>query len=441
MTSSSLYRFCSSIKDDLKRQRFEEVLTLTFIALVPLKLTPAYIALIPALTSRIFSRRLFPLSDRVSKTFYPLIFFFVSAALCSLFGIDATKSLGGILGFVGAALVIPLIAQMDQRKVYRALFLGVAIVGVDSMRTQLFPLGPRIFLGEVTESGQLALVTVLVVGAMMGLAFKLRRQGKTLTNLGAPVGVGAVLLASFLTIGFTHIIPPALGFLVVLVELSLVVFYATWQRRTEREYVLCCSLLLPLVAANLVFNLKRGPFVGVCVALGILFFFQARKLLLPFVTTSIIAAVTLEPLRARFAHSLDHFFISGGRSVMWRIGGELISRYPLGIGFKNSGFLRSFSSEIPPELRHFHNNALNIVVESGWISLCLFFYWVISLLKLAFTTTVRKRHYTPLLQAAGCAIISWQIAGLVEYNVGDKEVMLLVFLVAGLIGGADREAA
>lgn len=32
-----------------------------------------------------------------------------------------------------------------------------------------------------------------------------------------------------------------------------------------------------------------------------------------------------------------------------------------------------------------------------------------------------------------CAIISWQIAGIVEYNAGDSEVMLVVYTLVGLL--------
>jgi len=414
---------------------WERRLTLAFVALVPLKLTPAYIALIPALVLRLASGRLFPLSHYEKRAFLPLLFFFIAASLASLFGLAPVKSLLGILGFVGASLVIPLVAKEDPKKVCTALFLGSFIAGLDSLRTQLFPTASRLFLGEVTESGQLALVAVVVVGAGLSLASKLRRESASILHLLSPLALGGIMLSAIIGLGFTHALPPLLSFGLVVAATIAIGFSATWKRSADGAYLFCCSVLLPLVMSNLVFNLKRGPFVGVFIALALLFFLHARRILLPFVAISIFSIIFLEPLRVRFAYSLDHFFISGGRSVMWRIGGELISRYPLGIGFKNSAFLRTFSSEIPPELRHFHNNALNIVVESGWISACLFFAWVLQLLKSAFTMQLNKPHLTPLLRAAGCALVSWQVAGLVEYNVGDKEVMLLVFTVVGLIAG------
>ena len=39
----------------------------------------------------------------------------------------------------------------------------------------------------------------------------------------------------------------------------------------------------------------------------------------------------------------------------------------------------------------------------------------------------------------GCAIISWQTAGLVEYNFGDSEVMIIVWMLLGILLGDIRK--
>jgi hypothetical protein len=36
-----------------------------------------------------------------------------------------------------------------------------------------------------------------------------------------------------------------------------------------------------------------------------------------------------------------------------------------------------------------------------------------------------------LAVGTGCAIVSWQAAGLVEYNIGDSEVLILVWMLVG----------
>jgi O-antigen ligase len=145
------------------------------------------------------------------------------------------------------------------------------------------------------------------------------------------------------------------------------------------------------------------------------------------VVGAVTASVFITPVRERIFHSYDHFTISGGRSTIWRIGAELASEYPLGIGYHNSGILRQFAPEIPPELKHFHNNILNITAESGWLAGLIFLWFILSTCRFCL-----RQKTSPILVAFGCAVLSWQVAGLVEYNFGDSEITLLIWIALGL---------
>jgi O-antigen ligase len=182
-----------------------------------------------------------------------------------------------------------------------------------------------------------------------------------------------------------------------------------------------------MICALLV-NLKRGPWLGVLVGCVCFACFYSRKLIAPLAAAAICAAVVVTPIRERILDSYEHFTISGGRSTIWRIGAELVSEYPLGIGYHNSGILREFSPEIPPELKHFHNNLLNIAAETGWLGVFVFIWLIAAIVKTCFSNRNK-----PLYVALGCAVISWQCAGLVEYNFGDSEVTILAWMLLGLI--------
>jgi O-antigen ligase len=165
--------------------------------------------------------------------------------------------------------------------------------------------------------------------------------------------------------------------------------------------------------------------------------FFARRFLMVVIVGITIAAVSVPPIRERLAVSYDHFTISGGRSTIWRIGGELISQYPLGIGYHNSGIMRKFSLEIPPELKHFHNNLINIAAESGILTAAIFCWFIIAVIRASF-----KRPLVAFHVAIGCAFLSWQTAGIVEYNFGDSEVMIIVWMLLGLLlGDLRRESS
>jgi O-antigen ligase len=94
--------------------------------------------------------------------------------------------------------------------------------------------------------------------------------------------------------------------------------------------------------------------------------------------------------------------------------------------------LTEYSKSIPTELNHFHNNLIQVAVENGWLGLTIFCWWILSILKLALSA---KGSWEKILLARtfGCAIMAWQIAGLVEYNFGDSQVLFAVFVVMGLL--------
>jgi O-antigen ligase len=211
---------------------------------------------------------------------------------------------------------------------------------------------------------------------------------------------------------------------------TILITTARPQSSDARGFLTLSVLHLPLLTSALLLNLKRGPWLGVTIGAGVFFLVYARKFLAIILTATVVVAATVPPIRERLAVSYDHFTISGGRSTIWRIGGELISQYPLGIGYHNSGIMRQFSLEIPPELKHFHNNLINIAAESGILTAAIFCWFIYAIVRVCL-----RRPYITLHVAIGCAIISWQVAGLVEYNFGDSEVMIIVWILLGLVLG------
>ena len=142
----------------------------------------------------------------------------------------------------------------------------------------------------------------------------------------------------------------------------------------------------------------------------------------------------------RIGSLVEHFTIAGGRLSMWRLGAELVSRYPLGVGLKNASYMRTLDPTLPYLHRHMHNNLLNVAVESGWIGAAAFVWWMVVAISIGIycwrrfhpnAETLRQARI--LLLCAGIAILGWQVSGLVEYNFGDGEVRLIAFFLMGII--------
>ncbi|MCB0335711.1 MAG: O-antigen ligase family protein, partial [Bdellovibrionales bacterium] len=195
--------------------------------------------------------------------------------------------------------------------------------------------------------------------------------------------------------------------------------------------------VLPILFANLLANLKRGPWLGVVLGVCLMTLLVTGKRFYSCIPIALaIGSLAIQPVYQRIIHSYDHFFITGGRHLLWQIGIELSTRFPLGIGYDNSRIVKTFSPNIPHELEHFHNNMINLLVETGYVGLCLFAWWLLSIWRFSFSTKRKIEQIVPI--SIGCAILSWQIAGIVEYNVGDSEITILIFLLIGLLLGSKR---
>jgi O-antigen ligase len=221
------------------------------------------------------------------------------------------------------------------------------------------------------------------------------------------------------------------GQLGLMIPFAVALFFCRFNTcsRTQSKYlsVFLASALVLLVLALLI-NLKRGPWLGTVTGLGLLCLFYRPKLIIPLLLGVALLAVGIPAIHERLAVSLNHFFIGGGRSNIWNVGVQLVIQNPLGVGYDNSRIMQAYDPLIPPNLKHMHNNLLNLLVETGWIGATLFAYWIVHLLRYLLTVSA-PREAKLLARGLVCSLVSWQIAGLVEYNIGDTEVLLIVLFL------------
>jgi hypothetical protein len=363
----------------------------------------------------------------------PLIFFLTAVTLSASIGLRPLHSFSPTLSLIFFSLTILLFALHSRPfQALQALIAGQAIASLHSILDGSFPHTlPSLFLGKVTESGQLAISIFITLGVLWReFTTQMSQHSKShLTQLNLLGGITAIVIA---TCAFRHdtgalatpLLIAGLGWGICA---AVVVFRITSLRPTLSHYAWYVVGALPLLLGALLVNLKRGPWFGVTVGVAIFFAFFARKLLGIWTALALLAVLAFPSIQTRLADSYADFTISGGRSTIWKIGAELCAQYPLGVGYRNSGVLRSFAREIPEELDHFHNNLLNITAENGWLASLLFIWFVVTAIRLCFA-----KPRDPLLVALGCGVISWQIAGLVEYNAGDAEVLVLMWMMLGI---------
>lgn len=158
-----------------------------------------------------------------------------------------------------------------------ALLTSQAAVGMYTALSAGFPVTlPRVFLGRVTESGQIGLSLILACGLLVSLLIAKEelpwsdlRGEKTVYQKALPLGVTNLLLLSL--IGFSHyfqlsnsillLVVGAWGFSMALSLRWILQFRAAGNISSALRALLCSVIIPGIIIASLV-NLKRGPSVA-----------------------------------------------------------------------------------------------------------------------------------------------------------------------------------
>ena len=188
--------------------------------------------------------------------------------------------------------------------------------------------------------------------------------------------------------------------------------------------------LLSLVPfAAMVLTLTRGAYVAAVGAVGLYLVLARPRALLLFVP-ALVAFFYLSPpdVRDRAASIADPTERTNwDRIAMARAGGRMIADRPVfGLGPEMvKPYYPLYRDPDAPRWRvpHLHNNVLQIAAASGVFGAATY----LALLALFFVRTVRalRRDRKDVVAAAAfLAVTALSIAGLFEYNFGDKEVLM-----------------
>ncbi len=306
----------------------------------------------------------------------PIVAFLGAALVAALQGLDPAASLWGLRTYLQVVIVYLVLqyAHDDRRVAELAGFFlaGMTLTTAYKVVQVLSPWPlPRIFLGSMTQSGQL---------------------------------IFAIALAA-----------------------SIVIHRAQESRRLIAP--LACYVIALLA------NLKRGVWLGVLAIVLTLGVAGSRRLVAAAVCVLAATVILVFPLRSRIENTTRDLFLPGNRYDIWRAAADVVHRFPMGVGRKNGTILRDYPN-IPQRHKHAHNNLLQITLESGLPGLAAFGWWMIAFGRLAARTwrktPIDRRTSRALAGGIFASFVGFHVAGLVEYNFGDTEVLEILFLTMGL---------
>ena len=211
-------------------------------------------------------------------------------------------------------------------------------------------------------------------------------------------------------------------------------------RRAAKQPVGFISVLFFLQIAAFIMNLKRGSWL---VALLLLVIFVLMKLTwkhLLLLLLIVAGALCLPPVRARLM-TLERDFDPniGGRATMWlRVAPALITAHPWGIGYRQltNEKMRAVAPNVEADRDHLHNNALTVLVETGWTGFAAYVLWMGWALLDAVRRLRRARAVSEAAVLAALVMLLMFIGlllnGVVEFNFGTSTLIIVIGVIMGV---------
>ena len=213
-------------------------------------------------------------------------------------------------------------------------------------------------------------------------------------------------------------------------------------KRVKRWY----TIVLVLLSMALVVNLKRGSWICTLVVMGGFAATKLRMRHLLALAVLTVGIVLLPPVWCRLCSLKKEFDCSkGGRIVMWtKIAPPLIKDYPLGIGYRAltpelmKEVAESQGVVVESERDHLHSNPVQVLVSLGWAGLAVYLMWMggaitggVKLIRGEPEASIHRTEILSLVLMLAALIMN----GLIEYNLGDAELVVPYAVLLGSLAG------
>ncbi len=346
------------------------------------------------------------------------------AVLASVFGVNPALSAGKLsklIWFMGIPAAATLVTSSTRaRAVLRAYVYGAGVLSLDILLRRT---------GTAWRAGRAA----VAAGGELNLWWRIIDDG-SMTH-------GQVLMAALIALA---------GLLTIAARERMDSRKETPDRPPIAISIPFGWTMLAGITAALLINFKRGSWVAAGIVTALFLALTGRRWRVAALVAAVAVLVLLPPVQQRLTAlrselTLDH----GGRLVMWtRIAPLLIREHPFGIGYRalDERLMQDTAARLDVRVEknrnHLHSNLLQILVSTGWAGLAIYLGWMGCGLHAGSRQTIRAgTQDTPervLSLALTLMLAGLILNGLVEYNFGDAEIVLLYGLVFGLLSRGGR---
>lgn len=220
---------------------------------------------------------------------------------------------------------------------------------------------------------------------------------------------------------------------------SLCILAPLWIAPDCRAWRPFLSMGTVLSLLGILLHFKRGVWASLLIAMLLLSVLTRRWIILLVMVGLVIGAALVPQVQDRVRDlKLVTEVGVGGRYALWtEVAPNLIPEYPMGLGWgaMRHSDLAEHADYVQPKLNHLHNNVLQIAVEVGWLGLLAWLLWMSTALLLCMRLLQKSAGKidmdSAILMGVLCGLVGLLANGMVEYNFGDSEILLLYCLLMG----------
>ena len=225
---------------------------------------------------------------------------------------------------------------------------------------------------------------------------------------------------------------PQLYMVALLFNLSLM---GSDSWRKKQSLMLVC---LVLSGIGVVIHFKRGVWFSAILTICLLALLKKQRKIIFALVLVVVLALCFPQVREKLRKIVDEAFkkSTGARVALWtEVAPVLIKEHPFGVGFKGTthqDLLETTDHYIQPGLDHVHNNLLQVAIETGWLGLFVWLIWMGKVLWIQFRRVFFKGETQLWMLACFISFLGLMLNGIVEYNFGDTEVMMVMVFIIGI---------
>ncbi len=354
---------------------------------------------------------------------------FVLVAAC-LGVIQLSIFAGQSVLFSAAALVWLVVIWRDRRwPATPSFFVPLAIYGGLTLVSAALSID---HLASFIDSRQ------LVLWLMVPIVARLARGGRATTTIDVVIAIGSagalIGIVQYAALGYDHLNARPRGLLSHYMTYSGVLMLVTCAAIARllfhpREWI-WPAVAVPALLVALAVTFSRSAWVGTFLAVSCLLFLRNWRLVLVAPVVVVLAFLVAPPdLKARARSMFDPQDASRrDRAAMLEVGAAIVRDHPV-FGVGPEMVERVYPRYRPPSAvnptnPHLHNVPVQIAAERGLLALGVWLWFV----AVAIRELLHQVRHGPAPAVAGAglaAVVGMLGAGLLEYNFGDSEFLML----------------